>query len=301
MLSIIQIVDTNKPDAMKNHEIKDRIVRLLESVVERAHLINNSDSAGSGLEIDLMLEDLRALYRQYEYLGKQEEKEDRREKIEEEEREKEKREERREEEKEEEKIEERREEEKREERREEEKREERREEEKIEERREEEKIEEEKIEEEKREEVIEIKMEEERPVVPVVPPSPPPPAAFADLFSQTVPATIAEKFGSDDNSLHQKIAGQKSDASIGTRMQQVPLADIREAIGLNEKFLFINELFSGDIQAYNKAISDLNQASSADESMKLLASIQQKAGWDQDRSSDTIEKLKGYVRRRHLQ
>ena len=277
MLSIIQIVDTNKPDAMKNHEIKDRIVRLLESVVERAHLINNSDSAGSGLEIDLMLEDLRALYRQYEYLGKQEEKEDRREKIEEEEREKEKREERREEEKEEEKIEERREEE-----------------------REEEK-EKEKIEEEKREEVIEIKMEEERPVVPVVPPSPPPPAAFADLFSQTVPATIAEKFGSDDNSLHQKIAGQKSDASIGTRMQQVPLADIREAIGLNEKFLFINELFSGDIQAYNKAISDLNQASSADESMKLLASIQQKAGWDQDRSSDTIEKLKGYVRRRHLQ
>jgi len=69
---------------------------------------------------------------------------------------------------------------------------------------------------------------------------------------------LGEKLSADDNSVHRRIAGLKEDRSIGARMQQHPISNIKEAIGVNEKFLFINELFNGNIQAYNEAIASLN-------------------------------------------
>src|SRR5690606_13158324 len=38
----------------------------------------------------------------------------------------------------------------------------------------------------------------------------------------------------------------------------VPVIDIRTHIGINDKYLFINELFSGDKAAYDDAIKHLN-------------------------------------------
>jgi len=37
------------------------------------------------------------------------------------------------------------------------------------------------------------------------------------------------------------------------------ITNIREAIGINEKFLFINELFNGDLSRYNKILDDINE------------------------------------------
>jgi len=42
-------------------------------------------------------------------------------------------------------------------------------------------------------------------------------------------------------------------------MQKSQISNIREAIGINDKFLFINELFNGDLGRYNKIIDDINE------------------------------------------
>lgn len=68
-----------------------------------------------------------------------------------------------------------------------------------------------------------------------------------DLFSDSVEKTIADKLGSPDNT------------SIANKMQQSQIGDLRQAIGINEKFLFINGLFNGDLGRYNKAIDDFNE------------------------------------------
>ncbi len=121
-----------------------------------------------------------------------------------------------------------------------------------------------------------------------------------DLFSQSPSRSIGDRFGNDDKSLHQRISSQKEDRSIGTRLQQHPITNIKDAIGLNEKFLFINELFQGDIQAYNDALTRLNSMGSLKEAFEFLNNLTNIHKWDANRSAETVEKLAGFVQRRYL-
>lgn len=68
-----------------------------------------------------------------------------------------------------------------------------------------------------------------------------------DLFSTTGEQTIFDKISHD------------KEPSIADKMRQTRIADLRQAIGINEKFLFINELFNGDMGKYNKALDELNE------------------------------------------
>lgn len=67
-----------------------------------------------------------------------------------------------------------------------------------------------------------------------------------DLFTANAEKTVGDKLGTTDES------------SVADRMQKTGFIDLRKAIGINEKFLFINELFNGDMSRYNKAIDELN-------------------------------------------
>jgi hypothetical protein len=68
-----------------------------------------------------------------------------------------------------------------------------------------------------------------------------------DLFSDNATVTLGDKLGSKDQS------------SIADKMQKSQVNDLRQAIGINEKFLFINELFNGDLGRYNRVIDELNE------------------------------------------
>ncbi len=124
--------------------------------------------------------------------------------------------------------------------------------------------------------------------------------AVIDLLSEYAGRTIGDQYLEEDNSVHQRISNQKEDKSIGTRMQQKPIASLKEAIGVNEKFLFINELFKGNIQAYNEAISRLNEMDDAKAAFDYLNELSMVHSWDANRSVSTIEKLADLVHRRHM-
>ncbi len=125
--------------------------------------------------------------------------------------------------------------------------------------------------------------------------------AVIDILSQYSQPTIGDQFmKEEDDSLHQRIAGHKEDRSIGARMQQHPVSNLREVIGVNEKFLFINELFDGNIQNYHAAIATLNDMGDIHLAFEHLNRLAVEYGWDANRSAATIEKLANYVQRRHM-
>jgi hypothetical protein len=124
--------------------------------------------------------------------------------------------------------------------------------------------------------------------------------SIIDMFAENQSKSIGDKLGGEDNSLHQRISSQKEDKSIGARLQQYPISNIREAIGLNEKFLFINELFGGDIDAYHDAINRLNDIGSMKLAFDYLNTLTGMHGWDAGRSAETIEKLANFVQRRYM-
>jgi len=53
-------------------------------------------------------------------------------------------------------------------------------------------------------------------------------------------------------------------------MHSKPIADIGAAIGINDRFRYIRELFSGDTLAYNDTIRRLNSSASLGEAMRIL-------------------------------
>ena len=124
--------------------------------------------------------------------------------------------------------------------------------------------------------------------------------AVIDLLSEYAGRTIGDQYIEEDKSVHQRISNQKEDKSIGTRMQQNPISSLKEAIGVNEKFLFINELFKGNIQAYNEAISRLNEMDDGKAAFDYLNDLSMIHSWDANRSASTIEKLADLVHRRHI-
>ena len=73
----------------------------------------------------------------------------------------------------------------------------------------------------------------------------------------------APKSGKPESGKRESPVGERFHAgeelSIAERMQKSSISNIREAIGINEKFLFINELFNGDLGRYNKILDDINE------------------------------------------
>ena len=66
----------------------------------------------------------------------------------------------------------------------------------------------------------------------------------------------------------------------------VPNIDIRTRIGINDKYLFISELFANDKVAYDDAIKQLNGFNSIDEAEKWVdAELVSKYGWDKEQET----------------
>lgn len=67
--------------------------------------------------------------------------------------------------------------------------------------------------------------------------------------------------------------------SIAERFENKNRSDLRTAIGVSEKFLFINDLFSGNLKDYTDFISQLNQASTLEMSMTVIEEMRHKRKW----------------------
>ncbi|MDE5706575.1 MAG: hypothetical protein K2H69_00085, partial [Alistipes sp.] len=61
-------------------------------------------------------------------------------------------------------------------------------------------------------------------------------------------------------------------ASVASEIvRREPIADLREAIGINDKFLLVRDLFAGDQQACERAIDSLNGFDDLDDCLVFIA------------------------------
>ena len=71
------------------------------------------------------------------------------------------------------------------------------------------------------------------------------------------PEIIADKFQSK-KFIHDDISKKNVKKDVSTKLQSKPINDINSAIGLNDKFIFIRELFGNDKEHYHETIQVLN-------------------------------------------
>lgn len=140
------------------------------------------------------------------------------------------------------------------------------------------------------------------------------PEEIAEEAPAEAPAEIAEEapaepeveldlFGEPVLRVNEKLGAGRS-RSVGEKMEQkeawrtampgAAVKDVRSAISLNDRVLFIRELFGGDAGLFQKAVDDINAMGSLDE---MVAYVNERhPGWDLD--SDTVYRLMMAVRRK---
>jgi hypothetical protein len=170
--------------------------------------------------------------------------------------------------------------------------------------------------------------EVENTVIPVVPTTPPPFSSNGSV-NGTPPAatdsdaTVETHFLSDSGSSAEPVApsmqpsqattqlkeistkeiSPKTDAeptgpvTIGETFYRAPIESISKSISLNQKFMFINQLFNGNAASYNEAIEELNRATSYDQARDLV-SYRYAAQYLWDMSSDEVAMLIDILKRR---
>lgn len=117
-----------------------------------------------------------------------------------------------------------------------------------------------------------------------------------DLFSPH--NTIADKFKDDKKSLNEKHSVTQTDKSIGSKLQKNPVKDLKAAIGINEKFKFINELFDGSLQKYNECIALLNGFAGSEAAFKYMSFLKEEFKWKEN--SEAYQELSDLVSRRYI-
>ena len=91
---------------------------------------------------------------------------------------------------------------------------------------------------------------------------------------------------------------QTEDNSLAARLQRKPVSDLMTAIGINDKFLLLNELFNGSMEKYNKSIRALNSFSTLLGARTYMSELQIEFQWDCE--SEAYKKLGDLVERRFI-
>jgi len=94
--------------------------------------------------------------------------------------------------------------------------------------------------------------------------------------------------------LNEALSQYKNMSDISKKLQSRPLKDISSAISLNEKYLFIKELFNNDSDLYHKTLEKLNNAPNFNEAIRYLDG---RFEWDFD--EEQVQRLLELVRRRY--
>ena len=103
-----------------------------------------------------------------------------------------------------------------------------------------------------------------------------------DLFSES--KTLADTYQND------------ADNSLASKIQQNKISDIKTAIGINDKFLFINDIFRGEMSAYSQTIEKLNQTEGFHETLQIIDELKSTNGNEENNA--TFNKLVEVAKRR---
>ncbi len=100
---------------------------------------------------------------------------------------------------------------------------------------------------------------------------------------------------SDIGSLNDKLKEER--VEVATALQEAPVRDLKKAIGVNDRYLFVNELFRGDENMYERSIKTINGFNIYPEAQYWIQrELKVKLSWPDN--SDTVKIFDQLIKRR---
>ncbi len=108
---------------------------------------------------------------------------------------------------------------------------------------------------------------------------------------------INETIATQGESLNEKLKSTTARKEVGVSLKQGPIKDLRKAIGINDQYLFINELFRGDQTMYERSIKTINSFNIYGEAeFWIKRELKLKLAWPEN--SEVVELFDQLVKRR---
>ena len=96
---------------------------------------------------------------------------------------------------------------------------------------------------------------------------------------------VVEKTNLDNStSINDTFASGAPNKTVADKLSRQPIKDLKSAIGLNQKFLFMNDLFEGENEIFNNAINKINSFNTLPEAIAFIES-ELSSAWDKENSS----------------
>lgn len=108
---------------------------------------------------------------------------------------------------------------------------------------------------------------------------------------------LNEVIGRAEPSINEKLFERKKE--LGEKLKDEPLKDIKKAVGVNDRFIFISELFRGDEDMYERSLKTINRFTIYPEAeFWILRELKLKLGWNEEHPA--VKQFDQLVKRRFL-
>lgn len=112
---------------------------------------------------------------------------------------------------------------------------------------------------------------------------------------QTEPSILADKYRSDQKFINESLADARNKKDISSQIQSKPIQNIHTALGVNDRFKLIKELFNGDRESFEKTVGILDGASNFNEAFSYMSTT-----FDWDMEEESVQLLLDLVRRKFI-
>jgi len=106
---------------------------------------------------------------------------------------------------------------------------------------------------------------------------------------------IADQYSNRSERFNEKLGGHKHEDDVLEILKTKPLLSLDEAIGINDKFLFIREIFDGSADTYNQTIQKLESVGSLSDAMAIIMSYS-----GENTGNEAVRQLIDIIKRKFL-
>lgn len=113
------------------------------------------------------------------------------------------------------------------------------------------------------------------------------------------PVVVVEPVGQESQPTAKELNDRLKEIrkEVAQKLTDVPIKDLRKAIGINDRYLYINELFAGDEAMFERSVKTLNQFSILPEAeFWMQRELRIKLGWKDE--NPLVQQFIHLVRRR---
>lgn len=112
---------------------------------------------------------------------------------------------------------------------------------------------------------------------------------------QESPEIVADRFQNTKTFMHDNLVKKQAKSDVSSKMQSKPIHDLNKAIGVNDKFLFVRELFEGNRDRYHEALQIINEIPTYEEAETYISE-----SFDWNWEKPEVKKFMDLVKRKFI-